>query len=298
MKTQILTIVFLAGAIICFSQSIERNVVGSSGDYFEGDDISLSWTLGEIATETFISGDNILTQGFQQPSITLRIYVEISSFLEGPFNGTDMNTDLNNLPDFPLSQPFNQSPWNYSGTESVGAIPNPEIVDWMLIELRDAIDAPSATPTTRIAQQAAFIRSDGTLVGMDGFSNLEFSNSITQQLFVVLWHRNHLGMMSANALTAVGGPVAGLYEYDFTSAMGMAYLNGQKSLNGSLYGMYAGDANTDGEIESNDYDNYWAIQAGEKGYKSADFNMNGNVENQDKNDLWYDNLNIVNMVPN
>lgn len=293
MKTQILLIVFLAGAVICSAQSIERDVVASSGDYYEGLNISLSWTLGEIATETYTGGDNVLTQGFQQPGITLRIFVDLTAFLEGPFNGTDMNTDINCLSDFPLSQPYNQPPWNYSGTESVGSIPNSDVVDWILIELRDATDAPSATPATIKAQQAAFVLMDGSVVDIDGSSILSFNHSIIQSLFVVVWHRNHLGMMSAFALTES----AGVYTYNFTTAMGMAYLNGQKVLNGSDYGMYSGDADGSGEIESIDKDGFWAIQAGEKGYKSADFNMNSQVMNQDKNDFWFQNLTEQSQVP-
>jgi len=293
MKTQILLIVFLAGVLICSAQSIERDVVASSGDYYEGANISISWTLGEIATETYNNGTNILTQGFQQPGITLRIFVDLTAFLEGPFNGTDMNTDLTGLIDFPLSQPYNQPPWSYTGTESVGSIPNAEVVDWLLVELRDAIDAPSATPATWIAKKAAFVLSDGSVVGMDGSSELEFGKSITNQLFVVLWHRNHLGMMSALPLTAIGD----VYSYNFTTAMGMAYLNGQKGLNGSDYGMYAGDADGNGEIESIDKDGYWAIQAGEKGYKSADFNLEGQVDNKDKNDIWLENNNTSSQIP-
>ena len=295
MKTIILTILITTmGMGILIAQSIERDVVASSGDYFEGVDISLSWTLGEIATETYIAGNNILTQGFQQPSITLRIYVDLTAFLEGSFNGSNMNTDLNSLSDFPLSQPYNQQPWDYLGTESVGSIPNAEVVDWLLVELRDAIDAPSATPATWIAKKAAFVLSDGSVVGMDGSSELEFNKSITNQLFVVLWHRNHLGMMSAIPVTKIGD----VYTYNFTTAMGMAYLNGQKNLNGSVYGMYAGDADANGEIGTNDIDSYWAIEAGEKGYKSADFNMNSHVDNVDKNDFWIENNSTSSQIPN
>jgi len=293
MKTQILLIVFFASVLICPAQSIERDVVASSGDYYEGANISLSWTLGEIAIETYDNGSNILTQGFQQPGITLRIYVDLIAFLEGPYNGSDMDITLNSEGLLPLTQPFNTSPWGYSGTESVGAIPNPEVVDWLLVELRDAVDAPSATPATRMARKAAFIRSDGSVVGLDGFSELHFDVNIDNNLIVVLWHRNHLGMMSAFALTEAGG----VYDYNFTSAMGMAYLNGQKSLNGGVYGMYAGDADADGEIGPNDIDSYWDLQAGEMGYKSVDFNMNTQVRNQDKNDYWHPNKTIISQVP-
>ena len=191
----------LSGITACFSQSIERDVVASSGDYFEGAGISLSWTLGEIATETYISGNTILTQGLQQPDITLRIYVDLTAFLEGPFNGTTMDNDLSDLGLLPALQPYNTAPWNYPGTESLGIIPLPNKVDWVIIELRDAPIASSATPATTIARKAGIIMNDGSVVNPDGSPNLEFSNTINYQLFVVIWHRNHLGMMSAFPLS-------------------------------------------------------------------------------------------------
>lgn len=283
----------LSGVIACFSQSIERDVVASSGDYFEGAGISFCWTLGEIATETHSNGNTILTQGFQQPDILLRITVDLMAFLEGPFNGSDMNTGLSDLSLLPIAQPYNTPPWNYPGTEGLGIVPLPNKVDWVLVELRDAPAASQATPATAIARKACIILSDGSVVNPDGSSNLEFMQSFNDQLYVVLWHRNHLGIMSAFPLMESGGD----YTYDFTTAMGMAYLNGQKSLNGSVYGMYAGDADGNGKIETTDKNGYWSIQAGEHGYKSADFDMNSQVNNQDKNDIWVENENLVSSVP-
>jgi len=57
--------------IISFSflsfQVKAQQVIASAGGFYEGDNISLSWTLGEPVTETFSGGGVILTQGFQQP---------------------------------------------------------------------------------------------------------------------------------------------------------------------------------------------------------------------------------------
>ncbi len=55
--------------------------------------------------------------------------LDITVFLEGPYNGTDMNTAINSV--LPLSQPFSGFPWFYLGTESVVSIPNGNIVDWV-----------------------------------------------------------------------------------------------------------------------------------------------------------------------
>ena len=69
--------------------------------------------------------------------INAQVTLELKVFLEGPFNGISMDTELNVHNLLPLTQPYNVAPWNYAGTEQVGSIPNPEIVDWVLVELRE-----------------------------------------------------------------------------------------------------------------------------------------------------------------
>jgi len=149
-------------------------------------------------------------------------FVDLKVFLEGPFSGIEMTNDLNVAGYLPLDQPYNIEPWNYTGTESVQAIPNSDIVDWILIEYRDATDAISAIGSTSIGRQAAFLIKDGSVVDLDGTSILQFNpegSGVIHQLFTVVWYRNHLGIMSANPVTESGG----IYTYDFTISSGQAY---------------------------------------------------------------------------
>jgi hypothetical protein len=63
-------IVVLIVFAILFCQAIDgksQHVIASAGGYFEGQNIQMSWTVGEPITETFTGADLILTQGFQQP---------------------------------------------------------------------------------------------------------------------------------------------------------------------------------------------------------------------------------------
>jgi len=220
--------------------------------------------------------------------------LDLKVYLEGPFNGVDMETVLTNLTILPLNQPYNTPPWNYSGTESLIDIPNPEVVDWMLIELRDAPDAASATPATQIARQAALLLSNGNIVGLDGVLNLEFNEQIAQQLFIVVWHRNHLGIMSANALTPSPEDV---YMYDFTTDVSQAYNDGQKDLEGGNFGMMGGDINANNIVDETDISQEWIFQAGTTGYLNGDIDLDGQVNNPDKNEWWYENLNQQSQVP-
>jgi hypothetical protein len=290
----------LIPVIGCFlhisGQTLTPEVISSSGGYFENTNASVSWTLGETVTETFIGTNVNLTQGFQQPfgiQIT-GIDLDLLVFLEGPYNGLEMKTGLNSKGMIPLNQPYNQPPWDYPGTESVTAMPNADVVDWILIELRDAPDAVSAITDTRIAMQAAFLLKDGSVVGTDGSAILQFNNAFTKQLFVIVWHRNHLGIMTASGVTLSGG----VYEYDFSIAASQVHggSDGHKDLGAGVWGMIAGDANQDNLVDISDK-THWSAFAGKAGYLSSDLNLDGEVNNPDKNETWQTNLNKGSQIP-
>jgi hypothetical protein len=218
-----------------------------------------------------------------EEALTLNLKV----FLEGPFGGTDMNTQLNDKDVIPFNQPYNFSPWNYSGAEEVLVIPGIDITDWILVEIRDATDVTVATDTTTIAQQAAFIKKDGTVIGIDGSNNLLFHVSLTNNLFVVIHHRNHLDILSAFPLIETNG----IFYYDFTDGEAKAYggFSAHKEIAAGIWGMISGDANADGTIDLQDYIGNWFEEAGSTGYNSSDFNMDSEVGNEDKNDFWLPN---------
>ncbi|MCD4731721.1 MAG: PKD domain-containing protein, partial [Bacteroidales bacterium] len=222
------------------------------------------------------------------------IRLDLTAFLEGPFNGTNMNANIVQL--LPLSQPFNTTPWNYTGTESVGTIPNPNVVEWVLVDVRDAASVATATSSTSISKQAAFILNDGSIVGLDGSSNLIFNVSISQNLFVVVWQRNHLGIISNDPLASTGG----IYSYDFTTGINQVFggIDGHKQISIGIWGMIGGDGNHDGQVNINDKSPIWEGEAGEKGYLFGDHNLDGESNNQDKDDIWVPNEGKSSQVPN
>ncbi|MCF8369255.1 MAG: hypothetical protein K9G76_09455 [Bacteroidales bacterium] len=218
----------------------------------------------------------------------------IKVWLDGPYNGVSMATQLNTEGVIPLAQPFSGSPWNYAGTESVGSIPNSNIVDWVLIEIRDASDPSLANSTTVTERQACFILSDGSIVGIDGNSLPEFTEPVTQKVFAVVYTRNHIPIMTATPLLRSGDES----PYDFTTSAGQAYGSlAQKDLGGGVFGMYGGDSNADGTIDGNDKVSFWSILAGKSGYLSADFNFDGQINNPDKNQVWLPNQGMTIQVP-
>ncbi|MEZ5082092.1 MAG: hypothetical protein R2750_01360 [Bacteroidales bacterium] len=225
--------------------------------------------------------------------------IELTAWLEGPFNGTDMNTNLTGQPepveDFPLTQPYSTSPWNYYGAENILSIPNADVVDWILIELREtAGGASSATSGSTIARKAGFILNNGSIVGLDGSSPIQMEAEIHNDLYIVVWHRNHIGVMSAIPLVEVNG----VYSYDFTTSSEQAYgIDAQKELAPGVWGLIAADGNADGFINNLDISTIWAPKAGDAGYNSGDFDLNAEVDNKDKDDIWAPNEGKGSQVP-
>lgn len=218
--------------------------------------------------------------------------IEIKVFLEGPFNGTKMVCHENNI--IPLSQPFNIDPWHYAGTEKVDQLPD-DIIDWVLLELRDSEQPDSATFESIVSRQAAFITSNGTLVGMDGVSPPKFYNSFLNDLYLVIHQRNHLSIISSVPL-ATGDSI---YNYDFTLGDDkvLGGILGYKEIKPEIWGMVSGDGNSDNCIDSLDKNTIWSSQVGEKGYLQGDYNIDNEVDNKDKNDLLLLNIGKVSQVP-
>lgn len=223
------------------------------------------------------------------------ITVNVKTYFEGPFNGTEMNANLALSPDFPLSHPFGGAPWNYPGTASVTSVPNANVVDWVLVELRQSAGGPeTAIPGTMVAKKPAFILKNGSVVGLDGTSPLLFTHNVTGNLYAVVWHRNHIPIMSGTGLPASGN----VYTYDFSTGSGQVYGGtiAFKQIATGIWGMFSGDANADRQVNTGDKMT-WNSQAGQLGYKSADLNLDGVVNNFDKIYFWYPNVGASSQVP-
>jgi hypothetical protein len=223
-------------------------------------------------------------------------YFDLKVILEGAFELSGMTTALNGLSLLPLSQPYSGSPWNYPGEETVTNIPNSNITDWILIELRETNGgASTATSSTMISRKAGFVLNDGTIVDLDGSSHVRIYAEVSQNLFVVIWHRNHLGIMSANPLVNIDGT----YSLDFSSSAGNAYMGdlSQKFLAAGVWGMVTGDGNNDKFIDNSDKIESWAPFAGKKIYHPGDFNLDSEIDNPDKNDWWRINTFYQSAVP-
>ena len=218
---------------------------------------------------------------------TNNINVNLNILLEGSFNNGSMSTTLTNDGHLPLNQPYNQAPWNYNGNQSVSSVPA-GVVDWVLLELRTGTSA-----TTTIVRKAAFLKSDGSVVGLDGISKVTFDGLSAGSYYVVIRHRNHLAVMSVNPLSLSDNSTL----YDFTTGQGKAYgTNPMSDLGNGKWGMTAGDGDINGLVNVIDYGTVGNFLFA-TGYIFGDLDMNGviNVMDYAKTNL---NLFRNSQVPN
>jgi hypothetical protein len=201
------------------------------------------------------------------------ILAKVKVFLQGPYSGGVLATTLNSGGLIPLSAStaYNTTTFGYTD-KTVGSIPNANVVDWVLVDLRTG-----TASGTKVETQAGFVLNDGSIVDSDGSSDLSFSVATAGDYYIVIRHRNHLAIMSAAAVTLPNGTA-----YDFTTGLTQAFGGSMKSLTGGVYGMYVGDFNLSGTINAVDFSTAgYLSQSGTAGYKFGDFNFSGTVNASD-----------------
>lgn len=206
-------------------------------------------------------------------------------FLEGPFSGSKMLTILLQNNWLPNTQPYFEPPWNlidnidktYSGND---------IVDWIIVELR-------SNENTILKSKAALLKEDGTVLNPNG-KKLSFDNIETGKYFIVIRHRNHLDVMSANKVDVVPSqPIS----YNFTDSQSKAFGNNAMiQLPNGNFAMYSGDGDLNNVINNLDFGTV-ANSIPKQGYHNSDLDMNGVVNVLDYNKI---NKNILkgSQVPN
>jgi hypothetical protein len=237
---------------------------------------------------------------FNDPCVALNLKV----LLEGPYSTATgkMRTTLNTrglLPGqtpigqfaipTPAGQPFTGAPWLYNGTETVSTYA-PSVVDWVLVSVR-----VSNSSTASLLKTAALLHDDGRIEILSPCLTLPNGS-----YYIVIEHRNHLGVMSPTTVTVQNGVIT----YDFTTAESYVLNNppsfGQKLLGGKWV-MYAGDGKKNTQTTNFDINfNDSQLWKGESGifdqYRYGDFNMDADVNFQDQV-LWKSNNGKYSGVP-
>lgn len=138
------------------------------------------------------------------------VRLALKAFLGGPFNTSTqlMNDGLRSGGHIPLVEPYSGLGFTMLGGSGASIAPgvlattgSNAIVDWVLVELRDAVN-----PAQVVATKPALIQRDGDVVDLDGVSALSIA-APADNYRVALRHRNHLGVMTAHAPALADAPV-------------------------------------------------------------------------------------------
>lgn len=224
-------------------------------------------------------------------AVSADVYLQAKVFLSGAYDNTTglMRDSLRSLNYLPSQQPYANSPFDYTGSETVSATRlaqtgNQAIVDWALLELRDKND-----PSLISEQKAVLIQRDGNIIDPSTEqTSLVFNDLEPDNYHISIRHRNHLGVTTA-PLPLDTLPIL----VDFTDPnLAIVGVNGRKIASNKAL-LWAGDADTNSQLiaqgANNDTNtllaNILTAQATNdqnfnyrlKGYYNTDLNLDGST---------------------
>ena len=274
-----------------------REIGGGSGCHSHNSNIA-HFGLGSIdtidnLTVTWLGGEKHLIATPFPANQTIEIIentltVPIKVVLEGAYIQATgvMSTTLAANDLLPLSQPFNQLPWSYTGTESIAEIPS-NMVDWVLIELREKNPSYAL-----VSQRAALLMDDGIVLDVEGSLGANFVGVPAEKYHIVVKARSHLGVISPITLLM---PDLNIYDFSTseTQAQGTAQLT---EVAPGVYAMNAGDYNHDGLVTVGDFNLYQTQASLINQYLASDGSKDGNVTVTDFN-LFQPNASLIGAEP-
>ncbi len=157
------------------------------------------------------------------------------------------------------------------------------MVDWVCVELRDASDS-----SIIIAEKTGVLQRDGDIVNTtdNRISPLSF-NVPSNNYYIVIKHRNHLGIMTASA-TSLSSSLTTL-DLSSNSNLITGGSNALINMGGGIFAIPSGDFDENGQVQNIDTNSVIQL-LGVSGYNKADLDMNGQVQNSDINNLLNPNI--------
>ncbi len=206
----------------------------------------------------------------------------IASFraiLEGPYEKMlgSMNDYLRKDSLIPLNEPYSAVS-SYVGQETTTyhMLDSLEIIDWVLVELRDKNDSLQV-----VTSKAVLLDKNGWIRGLDGSLELMFQTP-PDNYFVSIVHRNHL-----NVLTKSAHPLSMTRDtIDFT--IGTTILAGQgdaRRFFDGKYMLWTGDIDYSNSIDGGDRSISWNTR-NQLGYIISDCTLNGKSDAGDRSKIW------------
>lgn len=228
--------------------------------------------------------------GYDPNGVPAPVVVKLKAMLQGPYVQATglMAAGLNDAGVLPLAEPYTALGYVHHGggggeatVQNVLNVTGPNrIVDWVVVELRNK-NAPAQVLATR----SALLRRNGTIVDVDGASDVAFPGLPADNYYVAVRHRNHLGIMTSTARPLSAS--ASLIDLTSTTVP----IQGGSAAANTIAGtrcLWSGDANHDRSVRytgaMNDRDPILVRTGGGiptavfNGYATEDVNLDGAVK--------------------
>jgi hypothetical protein len=208
----------------------------------------------------------------------------VSVWLDGPYDASTqlMKDDLRAAGLVPLTEPYTALGFVLTGATTttstiLNATGSTAVVDWVLIELRDA-----SNPATIVDSRAGLLRRNGTITSPSGATSINFC-AFAGNYKIAVRHRTHLGCMTSGNVALSSSPATVDLRSNSTSTYGSEARKGS-----TIMTLWPGNVNSDLSVKysgvDNDRDLILNAIGGTlptnvaTGYLSADVNMDGVVK--------------------
>ncbi len=196
----------------------------------------------DVLDECPVEAGNTAT-GCPAASVALRVFLQ--GALLGSENDTLMKNDLSEQGLLPLTEPYSSlSTFTHYGSGGGEAtidsiLMTYEVVDWLMLELRSALDS-----TQIVSTKSVLLQKDGHVVDVLGNQEIVFDSIAIDSYYLVVKHRNHLGIMTQAPYLMDGSNLI-----DFTQlSMDMWGEEACVEMESGHYAMWAGNINADSTI--------------------------------------------------
>lgn len=213
-------------------------------------------------------------------------------FLQGAYVAADglMSDNLRSGSVIPTTEPYTALGYTHVGggggetisPDLLNITGNDAIMEWLFLELRSKSDSSVVQQT-----KSVLLQRDGDVVDLDGQSPVTFAGLDQDEYFVMIKHRNHLGVRSPGAMTIARIETS----HDFSSSLSQAWTKSgvvnasmvDVSGNGTVYALFTGDVTADQFINATDFQGTSNLISPNQFnvYEVGDLNLDGNLNATD-----------------
>jgi hypothetical protein len=271
------TTLYVGGGFANVNSSTAANGIASwNGSawstYGSGVNVAESFTVYAIGVGSLYIGGDFTSAGNKKSFLfgkyimdNVVVLVETKVFMQGPYDAANdrMNIYLNTSGYVPATAPYTENP------RTVSVIPT-YAVDWVLLQLRTTYNGSA------VVSKSVFLHRDGRLVADDGNDGQITLDVSPGNYYIIVKHRNHLAVMSADSI-ALNGSTSALYDFTAGSAKFFRGSTGAKEVETGKWGMLGGNANNSNTLIN--IPDYAAVKSNfaKSGYRVEDNNLSGVV---------------------